>query len=175
MVAIRARNRALGPRRTTDRESWITRMPSPAIRESAHEPGLYFVQPEPGTTLQSIGTTEWKVGWWVASHCTPARTATAPPPRPSAPLPPNSLQRARRWGGATPCTRCWATAHFPACAWPPTGPLGSRSRSSASPTCCTRPSRPSACCERLPSSAGPPTPTSSPSRTPLCGPRPRGR
>jgi hypothetical protein len=33
----------------------------PAIRASPYEAGLYFVSPEPGTTLQSIGTTEWKV------------------------------------------------------------------------------------------------------------------
>ena len=33
----------------------------PAIRASPYEPGLYFVSPEPGTTLQSIGTSEWKV------------------------------------------------------------------------------------------------------------------
>lgn len=33
----------------------------PAIRASPYESGLYFVSPEPGTTLQSIGTTEWKV------------------------------------------------------------------------------------------------------------------
>ena len=33
----------------------------PAIRASPYEKGLYFVSPEPGTTLQSIGTTEWKV------------------------------------------------------------------------------------------------------------------
>ncbi|KAL4514063.1 hypothetical protein Ndes2526A_g09121 [Nannochloris sp. 'desiccata'] len=34
----------------------------PAILASPYESGLYFVSPEPGTTLQSIGTTEWKVG-----------------------------------------------------------------------------------------------------------------
>ena len=32
------------------------------IRESPYEPGLYFVPPEPGTTQQSIGTQQWKVG-----------------------------------------------------------------------------------------------------------------
>ena len=31
------------------------------IRQSPYEPGLYFVEPQPGTTLQSIGMTEWKV------------------------------------------------------------------------------------------------------------------
>ena len=35
---------------------------SSSIRASPYEPGLYFVSPEPGTTRQSIGTTEWKVG-----------------------------------------------------------------------------------------------------------------
>lgn len=35
----------------------------PQIRQSPYEEGLYFVDPEPGTTLQSIGATEWKVRW----------------------------------------------------------------------------------------------------------------
>eukprot|EP00890_Picochlorum_soloecismus_P002294 jgi/Picsp_1/3065/NSC_01287-R1_mitogen-activated protein len=34
----------------------------PLIRKSPYEEGLYFVDPEPGSTMQSIGTTEWKVG-----------------------------------------------------------------------------------------------------------------
>lgn len=39
---------------------------SSSIRASATEPGLYFVDPEPGTTLQSIGSQQWQVwgaGW----------------------------------------------------------------------------------------------------------------
>lgn len=34
----------------------------PLIRKSPYEEGLYFVDPEPGSTMQSIGTMEWKVG-----------------------------------------------------------------------------------------------------------------
>ena len=32
------------------------------MRKSPYEKGLYFVDPEPGSTQQSIGSTEWKVG-----------------------------------------------------------------------------------------------------------------
>jgi len=32
------------------------------MKKSPYEKGLYFVDPEPGSTLQSIGTTEWNVG-----------------------------------------------------------------------------------------------------------------
>eukprot|EP00887_Chlorella_sp_A99_P000345 scaffold13.g345.t1 len=32
------------------------------IRESSYEPGVWFVPPEPGTTQQSIGSQQWKVG-----------------------------------------------------------------------------------------------------------------
>lgn len=32
------------------------------IRKSPYEPGLYFVDPEPGTTLQSIGQQQWQLG-----------------------------------------------------------------------------------------------------------------
>ncbi|KDD74533.1 protein kinase, partial [Helicosporidium sp. ATCC 50920] len=32
------------------------------IRESPYEPGVYFVAAEPGTTKQSIGSQQWKVG-----------------------------------------------------------------------------------------------------------------
>ncbi|KAL6782484.1 hypothetical protein ACKKBG_A06950 [Auxenochlorella protothecoides x Auxenochlorella symbiontica] len=35
---------------------------SESIRASPYEPGLYFVSPEPGTTLQSIGSQQWQVG-----------------------------------------------------------------------------------------------------------------
>lgn len=34
---------------------------SNSIRESPYEVGLYFVDPEPGTTLQSIGSQQWQV------------------------------------------------------------------------------------------------------------------
>eukprot|EP00889_Picochlorum_renovo_P005447 jgi/Picre1/32477/NNA_007823.t1 len=33
-----------------------------SIRKSPYEEGLYFVDPEPGSTMQSIGSMEWKVG-----------------------------------------------------------------------------------------------------------------
>lgn len=37
-------------------------MTDPLIRPSPYQVGLYFVSPQPGTTLQSIGMTEWQVG-----------------------------------------------------------------------------------------------------------------
>jgi mitogen-activated protein kinase 1/3 len=37
-------------------------MTDPLIRRSPYQAGLYFVSPQPGTTLQSIGMTEWQVG-----------------------------------------------------------------------------------------------------------------
>jgi hypothetical protein len=36
-------------------------MATSGIRKSPYEPGLYFVDPEPGTTLQSIGQQQWQV------------------------------------------------------------------------------------------------------------------
>ena len=32
------------------------------MRESPYEPGLWFVEPEPGSTRQSIGSTQWQCG-----------------------------------------------------------------------------------------------------------------
>lgn len=37
-------------------------MTDPLIQASPYQAGLYFVSPQPGTTLQSIGMTEWQVG-----------------------------------------------------------------------------------------------------------------
>lgn len=36
---------------------------SEAIRASPYEPGLYFVEPEPGTTRQSIGSQQWQASF----------------------------------------------------------------------------------------------------------------
>ena len=38
------------------------------VRESPYEPGLWFVEPEPGSTRQSIGSTQWQCGPRYALH-----------------------------------------------------------------------------------------------------------
>lgn len=81
-------------------------MAASGIRKSPYEPGLYFVSPEPGTTLQDHST-QWQVR---RNRCF---GATQAPVAPLARRPDSGLGRSSAGGGrlaCSPCVRPAATA-----------------------------------------------------------------